>query len=140
MKIIVVSSHGPMAYLIKLFTMSKWNHSAIYFEDENLVIDADTPAGVNKYTLVEFISKYPNYVMLDINVPDLSYAKAFAKNQIGKEYDWTAIFSFIFRRDWQEEDKWFCSELVEATLIAGGLKRFRDSANRITPYLNWVAT
>lgn len=139
MKIIVVNSHGIIPWLIKLITFSKWNHSAIYIEEEGLVFESDIKPGVRSMTLEEFLVRYPNNEIIEVWVPNPRAAADFVKAQLGKPYDWTAIFSFLLRRNWQEDDKWFCSELVEATILAGGLKRFRDSTNRITPYLNWVA-
>lgn len=53
-------------------------------------------------------------------------------------YDWTAIFGMLLQRNWQEQDSWFCSELVEAALTAGGRQRFRDDVSRITPHQTWA--
>jgi hypothetical protein len=48
----------------------------------------------------------------------------FLHAQEGKPYDWRAIFAFQFgERDWQEDDSWFCSELVAAALRASGVWR-----------------
>lgn len=35
-----------------------------------------------------------------------------ALSQLGKEYDKWAILGFIFGRNWREDDKWICSELL----------------------------
>ena len=40
----------------------------------------------------------------------------FLAAQQGKPYDGTAIVAFIVDRDWQENDMWFCSELIAAAL------------------------
>jgi hypothetical protein len=39
---------------------------------------------------------------------------------------------------WADGGRWFCSELFEAALIAGGLVRFRLDAARITPGHAWM--
>ena len=52
-------------------------------------------------------------------VSDLEYEslKGFLENQLGKKYDWLAILSLgLFKRDWQSETKWFCSELLLTAL------------------------
>ncbi len=55
---------------------------------------------------------------------------AFLRNQIGKPYDYLAIVSFFFpwSRGWQEDDSWFCSELVAAGLAECGLISKEHSA------------
>jgi hypothetical protein len=40
----------------------------------------------------------------------------FLAGQIGKPYDWRAIWGFITYRDWHERDSWICSELIAAAL------------------------
>ena len=44
----------------------------------------------------------------------------FLNEQLGKPYDKTAIGAFLFNRDWQEPDSWFCSELQAAALVHCG--------------------
>ncbi|HEY9704948.1 MAG TPA: hypothetical protein V6C58_21090, partial [Allocoleopsis sp.] len=54
-------------------------------------------------------------------------------------YDWKAIFGYLFhkRRKWQDENRWFCSELVAAILLKGGRKLFRSDLSRVTPHQLW---
>jgi len=35
-----------------------------------------------------------------------------ALTQIGKPYDYCAIIAFPFRREWQDDQAWFCSEFA----------------------------
>lgn len=137
MQIIVASQRTPAALLIRFFTFSKWNHSAICFEEE--VFDSTFIPGVQLRSKKDFLKKYTRYEI--INVTDVPYpdqAYEFAKAQVGKKYDWKALFGIFFqKRRWQEEDRWFCSELVEATIAAAGRQRFRDKIYRITPHQNW---
>jgi uncharacterized protein YycO len=57
-----------------------------------------------------------------VDCPDAVLAEAlkWALTQIGKPYDWTAIYGMAFRRDWHEDSKWFCSEFVEGAFDAAG--------------------
>lgn len=59
----------------------------------------------------------------------------FAKSQIGKPYDFSAILGFVVRENWESPNKWFCSEFVESTLrqVDCGLIRTTYDAWRITP-------
>lgn len=58
----------------------------------------------------------------------------FAKTQIGKPYDWPGIFGLVFRnRDWESDDKWFCSELVAWSFKQAGYPLLNETSYRITP-------
>lgn len=66
----------------------------------------------------------------------------FMRAEIGKPYDLTAIAAFVARRNWQEPDSWFCSELVMAMLekaavvpvqAAGSPPTLPTEVNHITP-------
>lgn len=59
----------------------------------------------------------------------------FLKSQEGKPYDTTGILGFVVDRNWQEEDSWFCSELVAAALEHCGYFDYPLAApsNKITP-------
>lgn len=46
----------------------------------------------------------------------------FAAAQIGKPYDWKGIWGFATRNDWENPDKWFCSELASAALLNAGIR------------------
>lgn len=45
---------------------------------------------------------------------------AFLTDQIGKPYDFEAVFAFVAARNWREPKAWFCSELQTAALEAAG--------------------
>ena len=45
----------------------------------------------------------------------------FLREQVGKKYDWGGITGFVFRKDWQNAEKWFCSEYAQAFSIKVGL-------------------
>lgn len=55
--------------------------------------------------------------------------------QIGKPYDWTAIYGMAFRRDWHKPTRWFCSELVAGAWADVGYPLVIDDGkiDRITP-------
>lgn len=58
----------------------------------------------------------------------------FLTDQIGKPYDWTAIWGFAFDRDWRQDDAWICSEAICAALEHSGiLPQLYLKTNRVTP-------
>lgn len=49
------------------------------------------------------------------------------------------LLGLLMHRDWQEEDRWFCSELVAWAFTQGGSPLFRREAmHRITPQHLWM--
>lgn len=59
---------------------------------------------------------------------------AWAHDQVGKHYDWSAIYGMAFHRDWEAENEWFCSELVTAGFAKKGWPLLRTNhLNRVTP-------
>jgi uncharacterized protein YycO len=140
MKILAIDSkHNIGSWLIKIFTFSRWNHVAVLFEDsldrdECSVIDVTLPSKVRITRYKEFCIIYPNHEILDVKIPDEKAAYDFALAQLGKKYDWTGILGIVFQnRSWEKDDKWFCSELVEAICSAGGKRRFRTNISAILP-------
>ena len=59
---------------------------------------------------------------------------AFVNAQVGKPYDESGIAGFVFGRNWNKPDSWFCSELVAAGLQAAQyLRPLVAPANKIPP-------
>lgn len=92
--------------------------------------------GVQQTTLEARLAQ-PNisaYKIYSLQVWDESAAFAFAKQQLGKPYDWGGVFGFMApNRNWQQDDKWFCSELVAATALAGKTNLLNRNSSRIVP-------
>lgn len=131
MKLILCTKPGLSSAFLRLVMWSKWSHSAIL--DGGVAKNSSlSQGGVKAHNSEEFFAKYPTYEVRDIEV-DETRARYWLTAQIGKRYDWTALLSFVVQRDWQEPDKWFCSELSEAMIAMHGKPRFRASAQRITP-------
>jgi len=61
----------------------------------------------------------------------------FLQAQVGKKYDYRGVLGFLSRRDRaQNQDKWFCSELVFAACQAAGIDLLaRIPAHRVSPDL-----
>ena len=67
-------------------------------------------------------------------------AWAFWMAQIGKAYDKTAILAFVFGRDWENPEDWFCSELRAAGLKAAKVFPFDliTPANKVDPDMEFA--
>lgn len=58
----------------------------------------------------------------------------FAIEQEGKPYDWQGILGILARnRRWEEDDSWFCSELVAYSFMKAGVPLLNETSYRITP-------
>jgi hypothetical protein len=54
----------------------------------------------------------------------------FLRRQVGKRYDWVGILSFVTRRNAENQDRWFCSELI----FSAALHARKNLLARIQPY------
>lgn len=106
-------SNNLGGWLIRLFTFSRWNHTAI--EIDGTVYDATGRHGVQAWNRHDFASHWSRIESFPVK-GDPVVVKRFLRAQLGKKYDWRAIIALPFRRNWQAEDRWFCSELSAAAL------------------------
>lgn len=77
-----------------------------------------------------------NKLILSINVTDSQHKDITNAllSQINKPYDFAGVLGFAFNRDWEETDKWFCSELIMYGFKQGGINLLRtNTISRITP-------
>jgi len=135
-RVLFCTSKLPGAAIIRAVTWSDWSHVAIIDGEE--VIEATWPA-VRVVPLADVLAKHSSFVVADIPCQDPAAVIAAASSQIGKPYDLTALFGMLARRDWQEADAWFCSELVAWAFQQGGSPLFRPEAlYRVTPQHLWM--
>lgn len=95
---------------IRLFTWSRFSHVGII--DGDYVIEAVGFKGVIKTPIEEFKARYSYTEEAYFYCDSVDEALSLAYDEIGKGYDWLAIFGHIFRRRWDNPDKWVCSELI----------------------------
>lgn len=135
-KLLFCTSKKIGAAAIRAVTWSKYSHVALVDGDE--AIEATWPV-VRVAPLAEVIAAHSDHVIVDL--PCFSPAEVIqaARSQVGKPYDLTALFGLLMHRDWQEDDRWFCSELVAWAFAQGGSPLFRpDAMHRITPQHLWM--
>jgi uncharacterized protein YycO len=130
-QIVLADKKSLGGWFIRLGTWSGYSHAAVVVG--TCVIGANMRKGVHIQTKEEFEKEYPIHDYYTVyNVDDVK-ASAFATAQIGKPYDWKNILGIVLERDWTETDSWICSELVAATLKAGGVSVLNKKINRVTP-------
>jgi uncharacterized protein YycO len=136
MRLLFCTSRLPAAALIRAVTWSDWSHVALV--DGEVVIEA-TLAGVRVSSLWEVIAAHSAHAIVDLPCQSPVEIIAAARSQVGKPYDLTALIGLLMHRDWQEEDSWFCSELVAWAFAQGGSPLFRaEVMRRVTPQHLWM--
>jgi uncharacterized protein YycO len=124
MKVIFCRSWLPGSVLIRMLTFSKWSHVAVV-TNGGVVIEAVWPR-VRINTLEKLRSTHRVCEEREIDIPAESVNWLYL--QVGKPYDISALFAVLIPwRKWDEDDKWFCSELV-----ARAMGLFEES-NRVSP-------
>lgn len=120
----------PFSWLIRAFTWSRWSHCGIV--DGDNVIEATAKHGVKVTPIAEFKRRYRSFAIAELPCREQDPISV-ARQQIGKKYDWSAVFSLVLRTGWNSDDKWFCSELIAHCI---GLFR-SDRTGRVTPEELW---
>lgn len=116
----------------------RWSHCGIVTPD-NTVIEALALRGVVETPAAQFYARYPALEFRNIACADPLRGVQWARDQLGKGYDYTALLGLALRRgSWADEDRWHCSELVEAALAQAGKRRFIDSPAVISPNLSFM--
>lgn len=126
-------SHNLGSLLIRIGSWwGPYSHVGVLTEEGEYVIEASALKGVVKVPVKKFLDAASKYEYVEIECPDPSEGYAFAEAQIGKPYDWGAVLGLIAREyGWADTSKWYCSELLEATLAAAGRLRVRRDAHKI---------
>jgi uncharacterized protein YycO len=117
------------SYTVRFATWGEFGHVGIY--QDGMIIEANSTIGkvVHRPFCPE---EYSKYIIRTYDVPG-ELIWSLASQQVGKPYDWSAIYGFAFRRNWQSEDKWFCSELVEWCALKSGYSLVNKASWRVTP-------
>lgn len=164
MKLLFCNSNMIGSWIIRKLTFSRWSHVAIV--DGDYVIEAVWPR-VRRVPLAHVIETHrdhefawfhfqceshelldswtrapetpPELLPMEMVLAAMDTAVTFARNQIGKRYDWRALFGLTTpTRDWERPEQWDCAELVAAAINAGARRPiFRDKA-RVTPQMIYL--
>ena len=111
--------------LIKWQTFGPYSHAAWWCSDGTAieawhkggVQHVDSPATLHKPGTEIDVFDFRDPAALDVDA-----AEWFLREQVGDDYDFRPVLSgFLLRLRRNNPDKWFCSELVHAAAVAGGL-------------------
>lgn len=114
---------------IRLITKSQWSHVDIIIKDTFAI-----GAQINGVTLrtIKEAESYDEYELIRIDSPNND--ESFVVDQLDKPYDWLGLLGLEFGvRDWQDDSKWFCSELAATYVSRCGIAVPWSYSNRVTP-------
>ena len=137
MKIIFANSNTLGSWLIRKVTWGKWSHVGILDESNGYVLEASWPDGVRLVKLDKFLAKHSATFTTSVILPNEIAAFKWAYAQVGKPYDTFGILGVWARRNWRNADKWWCSEFVAGSAIAGGVQLIDVDMSRVTPEDLW---
>ena len=136
MRVLLCASNQIGSHIIRAATWSRWSHAAIIDGDE--IIEAVWPR-VRVSPLADALVSHPRWVIIDIPVADEALAIAAARSQVGKPYDLWGVLGLGIKRNWQDDEAWWCSELIPWAAKQAGTDLFRpDALRRITPEHLWM--
>lgn len=124
-------------WLIKFFTGSDYVHIVMVSDDYNTIIEA---TGQEVQCTQNYWVNYDTY-KVKCDQYQIDMAINYARKQLGKWYDWGALFylcwlTITFQRskinEWNDKNRWFCSELVCASFREAGIVLCPDLANANT--------
>lgn len=120
--------------LIKWQTNGNYSHAAIQLPSGRIIEAWHKPA---KVRLRGPLQDWDNVEAFDIEgITDEQWGKAveWAESQIGKKYDFGGVLRFVTRWRKQQDDKWFCSELVFQALKEAGVDLLeRINCSQVSP-------
>ena len=133
MRLIFCRANDPISWGVRLLTWSEWSHVGIV--DGSNVIEAWFPY-VRVSSLTKVIQSHSRVAFKDIYCKYPAAAISAAVSQVGKPYDVKAIIGWPLGRVWQDDNAWFCAELVAWAFMRGSTTLF-PNVHRVTPQDLW---
>lgn len=145
------NSRLPLSPLIRWRTKSRVSHSAILFTtgevtDSSLVFQSTLSAGGTHFTTFGAFKKPASEWWLTslaekVTKEQYVHMLQVAESMDAKPYDLKGVLGLGIGvgRDWQENDRWWCSEAIGNIVKAGGM-RVMDwtDVHTVTPKDNWL--
>lgn len=131
-RVLLFRGRGLISSLIRWQTRGCCSHAALMLPSGE-IIEAWQGTGVRRKVLTDWTG-ITAYAVPSATAKQWKQAEAFARNEIGKGYDYWAIIRFISRASMPDNDRWFCSELVFAALESAGIHLLeRVEASAVSP-------
>jgi uncharacterized protein YycO len=130
--ILLFRGRGFISSMIRWQTRSEYSHAAFLLPCGR-IIEAWQGSGV-RIKILDDWQDVDSFGVHGMTEEQWTQAISFARMQIGKKYDYRAVFRFVSRKRVPFDDRWFCSELVAKSLEVAGVKLFRNlDSTEISP-------
>jgi uncharacterized protein YycO len=127
------TTSGLISGIVRTVTWSRWSHVDCILDDGRLLGAQWDGVKIRPADYEKFSRKD----CLTLSVTEAQHAAfmAFVMSQIGKKYDYTALFGVLFHRDWMAMDSWYCSEFFGVAVVKALIIKIITKRNRVTPEL-----
>lgn len=121
-----------IGWLVSWFTGYEYSHVAMVSPDGYWVLESTgtlKPYGVQ----IRALHNRDFNELRTIPHPDPDAVWNAAITQVGKPYDWGYILGWPMRRNWQDDDKWSCTELIPWAFAQTGHPIIHSDHHRVGP-------
>ena len=136
---------SPMGRAIRWFTQGSVGHVDMVLPDGSL-LGAQYASGMGAPSGVQIrpagYGGMTNRILVRIPWPeDDARVWQFMHEQIGKPYDTTAIWGFVFGRNWRDPGAWYCAEIFGGLFeYIGLIPHIETPISKITPSMLFFAS
>lgn len=128
---------GIVSRLIRWQQRGEWSHASVILRS-GAVIESREFIGVRQLPkLTAAKGEFIQVFNVECTDEQADAIEAFLTKQIGKRYDYPMVFGFVSRSTTEGHEsggKWFCSEVVFAAFLAGGIRLLeRIEAFQVSP-------
>jgi uncharacterized protein YycO len=118
--ILLFRGRGIISQVIRWQTRSPYSHAAILLPDTQTIIEAWQFKGVQRRQMTDW-KGVDAFTVPCMNLDQWKKAADFAQQQIGLGYDYRGVLRFVSRARNDDNQRWFCSELVFRACEAAGV-------------------
>ena len=124
--------------VIRKFTWSKFSHTVLINPDHTSYIESTHKVGVQELPVSEFLKK-DHIEFGTIIHPYPKEVWRLVKQEKGKDYDDWYPYGWMFRKNWQDDTKWACCELVPVMAARAGYPIIRcEEVMKVTPQMLYM--
>ena len=130
--VLLFHGRGLISAAIRWQTRSRYSHAALRLPDGRIV-ESWQGSGVRVRTLADWTG-IEAYAVRGMTPAHWDLALSYACAQAGAGYDYWGVVRFVSRRHMPDNRRWFCSELVFASLQWAGVQLLsRIDAAEVSP-------
>lgn len=134
-----IRTNSFIGKIIRWITWSEWNHVDLVINDEEAFGASGKIGRVDTYPRDP--ESHDKIAIVTIKVPKGKYEKFMTEilSKGGTLYDYKGIKAFLIKFNIQEDDKWFCSELLIHAFYVAEIIYFTDPSHKWSPDHMWKA-